>query len=71
MNYEKLNFAVNLSTMVLTTFALIAAITYYFSLTDLEIRYYLFTYIILLVTLLFIFLAVLLPPKRRSEHEEQ
>lgn len=62
-DYEKLNFATNLSTMVLTALALFAAITYYFSLTKLEVKYYLFTYVILLIIILFIFSYVLMPSK--------
>ena len=37
MDYNKWSFASNLSTMIIALFAFIAAITYYFSLTDLDL----------------------------------
>ena len=58
MDYNKWSFASNLSTMIIALFAFIAAITYYFSLTDLDLSYYLLTYIVLIVIVVFIFVAV-------------
>lgn len=62
MDYQRWNLAVNTVTMFMTIIGLFAAITYYFSLTDLELRYYLYTYITLLVLILFFFFAIFTQP---------
>jgi len=67
MNYQKWTLAANFTTMVMTLIALIAAITYYFSLTDLEPRYYFITYLILLIIFIFIFSSFLLIKPNRGE----
>tara|TARA_Y100000310_G_C20230947_1_gene600209 strand:- start:429 stop:635 length:207 start_codon:yes stop_codon:yes gene_type:complete len=68
MNYQKWTLATNFTTMFVTIIALVAAVTYYFSLTNLEPRYYFITYLILLITFIFIFSSILLI-RNRGEHK--
>jgi hypothetical protein len=58
MDYKKWNLATNITTLVMAIFGLIAAITYYFSLTNLEIKYYFFSYLIIFIIVLFVFFYV-------------
>ena len=62
MNVEKWSLATNMTTMIIVTLALLAAITYYFSATDLEFRYYIFTYISIFTLIIFTFFSVLFNP---------
>ncbi len=70
MDYQRWNLAVNTVTMFMTIIGLFAAITYYFSLTDLELKYYLYTYIILLTLIIFFFFAIYFEPKGGNDHEK-
>ena len=63
MDYRRWSLATNLSTLIIATFGLLAAVTYYFSLFELELRYYILTYIFILVLILFVFFAVFLEKK--------
>lgn len=58
MDYQKWMVATSITVMIMTVVGLFAAITYYFSLAKLELRYYFFAYVSLLVIIFFIFFYV-------------
>lgn len=63
MDYQRWNLAANITTMAMTIIGLFTAITYYFSLIHLELRYYLYAYLSLVVIASFIFFYVFFEPK--------
>jgi len=71
MDYQKWDLAINTVTMFMTIIGLFAAITYYFSLTNLELKYYLYTYIILLALIIFFFFAIYFEPKGGNYNEKR
>jgi hypothetical protein len=62
MDYQRWSLAINTVTMFMTVLGLLAAVTYYFSLTDLEVKYYVFTYIAILALILFVFFTIFFEP---------
>lgn len=63
MDYQRWNLAANITVMAMTIIGLFAAITYYFSLIQLELRYYFYTYFSLIVITGFIFFYVFTEPQ--------
>ena len=71
MKFNDWSLAANITTMMVAILGLFAAITYYFSLFDLETKYYFSTYFVLATFIIFVFFSVLYQPKKEGLNDRK